>query len=335
MISRREMVAMSIIAGMCGRAAPAIAAAVPAAKIEWLDDRMAAHFARDTVVEHLGSGLKWAEGPTWDSRRNCLYLSDIPANILYRWDELEGIMPWRNPAGSGRAAAGVMPGTNGLCYREEDDMLLVCDQDSRSIIAYSLSDWVGQPVVRDADRPFNSPNDLVRGRDGALYFTDPPYGLTGSDASRAKTRKMNGVYRRNSDGSISLIDGDLSFPNGIGLSPSGQYLYVTVSDPADPRMVRYRLEGAAVTSRDDRWFDMRQFQRDGSPGMPDGMAIAEDGTLFVAAPGGVAIISADGVALGRIVTGAPTGNCCIAENAHALFITANDSLWRVRLRKSA
>jgi gluconolactonase len=313
---------------------PAIASESRSAglRIESHDPRLARYLAPGAPIDVLGEGLRWAEGPTWDARRGCLYFSDIPANRIHRWSQGRGVELWRSPAGSGQAPRGVMPGTNGLYYVARDDSLLICDQDSRSILKYRFADGQTEPWITSGTAgAFNSPNDLAFAPDGTAYFTDPTAGLTEGDSSSLRERHFAGVYRRGLAGEVEVLDSSLSFPNGIAVSPDGQFLYVSVSDKAAPRIVRYDL-GRRGMLRGELFFDMRSLQADGSPGMPDGIAVARDGTLFATAPGGVAILSSRGELFGRIATGAPTGNCCFDSRGRYLFVTANDRLLRVALR---
>ncbi|MGA9658531.1 MAG: SMP-30/gluconolactonase/LRE family protein, partial [Asticcacaulis sp.] len=97
-----------------------------------------------------------------------------------------------------------------------------------------------------------------------------------------------------------------------------------------PIIRRYVVAADGGVSQGQDWFDFMPYRTTEFPGMPDGIAVANDGTLFATGPGGVYIISADGKALGRIFTGRPTGNCCFGEDGKSLFITADDTLFSVR-----
>lgn len=301
--------------------------------IESTDDRIDRVLFPDRPPEVIGSGFKWVEGPTWDTKRRKLYFSDLPNNRIHSWDSAEGLGILRDPAGSGDAPDFMMPATNGLWYLEDEDELLVCDQDSRSILKYDMESMEAEPFVTAGDgAAYNSPNDLVVASDGSVYFTDPPYGHIDFAKSADQLRDVSGVYHRSPSGAVSLVDGDLTQPNGIALSPDEQSMYVAISDPDAPRIVRYRLSDGVWQRDAETWFDMTVFQADESPGMPDGMAVATDGTIFATAPGGVAILTPDAEVLGRIVTGMPTGNCCFGEGGSTLFITANDTVLRVPTR---
>ncbi len=298
------------------------------------DERLARIVAPGTMATVVASGFVWTEGPTWDQKRNSLYFSDIPNNRVHSWDAQNGLGLWRAEAGSVPAPSGVQPGTNGLLYVPEEDALLVCDQSSRSIIQYDLAAG-GDPVsiARGSDTlPFNSPNDLVRDREGGIYFTDPPYGLIGNEKSPLRVRSFDGIYYLAPGASqATVVDDAVRFPNGIGLSPDEMTLYVCVSDRDTPRIERYAKEGTGWIRDRAPFFDMAPLREGGIPGNTDGMAIAQDGTIFAAAPGGIAILTPEAELLGRLITGKATGNCCFGEDGLTLFVTSSDIIVRLPL----
>ena len=300
--------------------------------IERYSGRMDQIIGKNVITEVVADGIDWSEGPTWDQKRQQLYFSDGPQNRIYTWSRKDGLGMWRAESGSTTPSpAGVNSGTNGLLYLPREDALLVCDHPSRSILKYDLgSGGPGVPFASGQPGPsFNSPNDLVMDAAGGLYFTDPPYGLEGAFDSQIRERAYQGVYYRTPDGKISLIDDELTAPNGIGLSPDGSTLYVAISDRSWPRLVRYAKTAAGWQRDGDSWFEMKQMQADDAPGNPDGMAITTDGTLFATDPGGVSIITPQGELLGRIKTRRATGNCTFGEDGSVLFITADDIIVRV------
>ena len=306
--------------------------------IERLSDRMNQIIAPGVIPEIVADGIDWSEGPAWDQKRQQLYFSDGPQNKIYTWSRKDGLGLWRAESGSTTPSpTGVNSGTNGLLYVPGEDALLVCDHPSRSIMKYDLGKGgEGQVFVSGASgNSFNSPNDLVLDSAGGLYFTDPPYGLEGAFDSPLRERAFQGVYYRAPDGEVTLIDDELTAPNGIGLSPDGNTLYVAISDRSWPRLVRYFRTAAGWKRDGDSWFEMKQMQADDAPGNPDGMAITTDGTLFATDPGGVSIITQQGELLGRIKTRRATGNCTFGEDGSVLFITADDLIVRVPTRLSS
>jgi gluconolactonase len=286
-------------------------------------------------IEKLADGFTWSEGPAWVRRGGgYLLFSDVPANRMHRWSERGGVSVFLAPSG----LAGPVPpslreaGSNGL-IPGPGNTILMADSGSRTIARLDLS--TRQKTVlaeRYRGHRFNSPNDLVLARSGAIYFTDPPYGLAGIDQSPLKEQPVNGVYRLDPDGTVSLIDGALTFPNGIALSPDGRTLYVSNSDPHRAIWMAYRLDarGNAVSRR--VFADVTGQVAQDRPGLPDGMAIDRGGNLFASAPGGIVVISPAGHILGRIETGTAIANCTFGGDGRTLYMTSNHILARVRTR---
>ncbi len=305
-------------------------------EVEVLDDRMAGIAAPDAVATVIASGFAWPEGPTWDQKRDMLYWSDIPNNRIHSWDAESGLGLWRAQAGSIPAPEGINAGTNGLLYLPEEDAMLVCDQSSRAIVKYDLANG-GDPTVivgGPDDRPFNSPNDLIMDSEGGLYFTDPSYGLIENLESPLRKRDFNGIYYvpPGGDGSDAvLIEDGISEPNGIALSPDEQHLYIGVSDNEAAHLWRFVKDGAGWVRDADPWYDMMPHKEGGVPGHVDGMAAAQDGTIFTSGPGGIYIISPQAELLGRVTTGNPTSNCCFGEDGKTLFITSDNVVLRLPL----
>jgi gluconolactonase len=183
-----------------------------------------------------------------------------------------------------------------------------------------------------AGRRFNSPNDLVRRADGTIFFTDPPYGLAGVNASPDKELDFNGVYRLSPDGTVAVIDRSLSYPNGIVLSPDERVLFVSNSDPQRPVWIAYELNAAGEPTGRRTFADASDLLGPTAPGLPDGMAMSPSGHLFATAPGGVLVFARDGRRLGRIRTGAAVANCAFGDDGRTLYMTSDHMLARVRLR---
>ena len=321
-------------------AATGVAAAQPPAPariggIERLSPRFDALVNPAATVERLGEGFRWAEGPVWIRRGGYLLFSDVPSNRMHRWSAAAGVSVFLAPSG----LAGPVPaslreaGSNGL-IPGPGNTILMADSGSRAIARLDLATRRKTFLANVYQgRRFNSPNDLVLARSGAIYFTDPPYGLAGLNDSPLKEQPVNGVYRLDPDGRVTLIDGDLSFPNGIILSPDGRTLYVANSDPRRAIWVAYRLDaGGDVVSRRILADVTAEVGRE-RPGLPDGMAIDARGNLFATAPGGILVMAPDGTRLGRIATGQPIANCTFGgPDGRTLFMTSNNMIARLRTR---
>ena len=295
----------------------------------------------DTVVDRLAptrllsTGHRWSEGPAWDRIRQKLYFTDVPGNRAFAWSQGAGVEIFLDPSGIDPDLAGGMreSGANGLLLGKSGE-LLICNHGTRAVEARDFSSGDRRTLVDRFDgKRFNSPNDLIEAADGTIYFTDPPYGLDGLNASPLKEIEANGVYRLDPDGEIARIVDDMTFPNGAVLSGDGRSLYVSQSDPDAPLIRRF-----AIGSGEDKgigegelWFDARPFMHEVG-GLPDGMTVGADGHIFLAGPNGVLVIDPDARCLGRIATGRATANCAFGEDGRTLFITAADRLVAVRTK---
>jgi gluconolactonase len=209
-------------------------------------------------MERLADGFNWSEGPTWLSKEKAIVFSDVPENKIYRWSDKDGLSVYLQPSGyDGNEVKFREQGSNGLTT-DRAGKLVVCQHGNRRIARLLSRDGITgdfEPVVSQINgRRFNSPNDLCFARNGDLYFTDPPYGLEGTDKSPLKELMVNGVYLLRPKGPPVLLVSDLSFPNGIALSPDEKTLYVNVSDPQRPVVMAAGGSGAKRTSG---WFEGR------------------------------------------------------------------------------
>jgi gluconolactonase len=280
--------------------------------------------APTATAQIIATGIQWAEGPVWVPKGDYLLFSDPPANIMRRWRRGGPVETFLSPSGAGGTDPKLVrePGSNGLML-DRAGRLLMANSGGRSIDRLDLATKRRIALIdRYQNKRFNSPNDLHVTRDGAIYFTDPPYGLAGGDASPLKELPHNGVYRWAPGGGPVLIDGSLSRPNGIALSPDERRLYVSVSDEQAPRIMVYDLDtrGMPIVSR--VWLDARPMLTKDAPGLPDGMKIGKDGTLFCSVPGGMMILTPEAEPLGLIVADGPIANCAFGEGGRTLFMTS-------------
>jgi len=333
MVTRRTFVAGVSALGaleLGGRSAQAAPVAV-----EIHDEQARALFAGTGGLDTLADGFSWCEGPSWDRARQCLYFTDVPGNRAYQWSAEEGLQVFLDPSGVAPDQAGGLrePGANGLWYGT-DGWLYLCNHGERAVQRLQLDTLERETLVgRHHGRRFNSPNDLVRSADGSLFFTDPPYGLSGLDASPLKEMAANGVYRLGFDGACERLFDHLTFPNGIALSPDERWLYVAQSDPQAPHIYRARLGEGRPVGPLELWFDASGLLAAGDPGLPDGMCVSTDGYVFATGPGGVLVLSPAGRLLARILTGRATANCAFGgQDGRTLFMTAHDRLLSLQTR---
>jgi gluconolactonase len=308
----------------------------PGSRIERLDPALDGLIAPDAKVEIVGSGFGWSEGPVWRKDGGYLLFSDIPNNTIYRWREGEGLSVFLRPAGfTEEHPYGNELGSNASTL-DPQGRLVMCDQGNRRVVRLDEKKFT-KVVIADHYRGkrFNSPNDLVYRSNGDLYFTDPPYGLWGLNKDPKRELDFNGVYRVDAAGNLSCIISDLSFPNGVALSPDEKILYVQVSDPNNAVWMAYDIQPDGSVAHGRVFFDANALYRAGRKGIPDGMKLDVKGNIFGGGPGGVLVLSPEGRHLGTIVTGQVTSNCAFGDDGSTLYMTADHFVMRVRLKTRA
>lgn len=304
--------------------------------VERLDPRLDALVPPGATLEILADGFDWTEGPVWRADGDYLLFTDIPRNTIYQWDEARGLQVFLRPAGfTGPEPPGPELGANGLAF-DGEGRLVLCDHGNRSIARLDERNFTKTVLAdRYEGRRFNSPNDLTFHSGGALYFTDPPYGLAGQDDDPHKELPFNGVYRLDPDGRVTLLVDDLTRPNGLAFSPDERTLYVANSDPEAARWMAYNVSPDGLLSGGRVFFDATDRVRAGLTGLPDGMAVDAAGNLFATGPGGVLVFAPDGTHLGTLVTGQATSNAALGNEGRVLYLTADRYLLRIRLAPPA
>lgn len=303
--------------------------------VQVIDREMEKIVKANATIEVLSSGHTWTEGPVWVEQDQLLLFSDIPPNKIFQWREHDGPSLYLSPSGyTGETERGGEVGSNGLLLDRQDNLVL-CQHGDRRIARMEAS--ISTPVpdyVSLADRwegkRFNSPNDAVFHSNGDLYFTDPPYGLEKMMDDPAKEIPFQGVYRLDAQGTVHLLTDELSRPNGIAFSPDEKTLYVANSDPKQALWMAYDVLPDGSISKGRVFFDATSMVPD-RKGLPDGLKVDENGTLFATGPGGVLVFTPEGRHLGTIDTGQATSNCAIDPQRRILYMTADDYLMRVSL----
>ena len=298
------------------------------------DPRLDSLVAPGARIERLAEGFVWTEGPVWVRDGRYLLFSDVPANKMYRWAPDEGVSVFLDPSGydGPDPSAFREPGSNGLIHGPAGTILMA-DHGNRAVARLDLATRRKTLLATHYQgKRFNSPNDLVRASDGSIWFTDPPYGLEGLNDSPAKEIAWNGVYRLRPDGAVELAIADMTFPNGILLSPDERTLYVANSDPDRAVVMAYDLDATGAVTGGRVLADMTALAKAGLPGLPDGMAVDRDGNLFVTGPGGVHVLSPAGERLGRIETGSAVANCAFGGDGRTLFLASHHRLARIETR---
>ena len=286
-------------------------------------------------IEILGEGYSWSEGPVWVETHNMLLFSDVPKNIIYRWRETDGVTEYLIPSGHTGITEGGSEGSNGLLL-DSQNRLVICQHGDRRMaymdapLTHPESKFVS---IADnyQEKKFNSPNDAAFHSSGALYFTDPPYGLSQGENSPHKELPYQGVFRATPGGEVALLTDKLSRPNGIAFSPDEQTLYVANSDPENAIWMAYDVTKSGDIENPRLFFDATE-DVPNLPGLPDGLKIDDAGNLFATGPGGVLIFTPEGEHLGTINTGQKTANVAFNEDKSILYMTAHSYLMRIVLR---
>ncbi len=305
--------------------------------IERLDSGIDALISEDAVIEVLGEGFTWSEGPVWLSDKEWLLFSDVPENRVYRWREESGVEVYLEPSGfTGEETDSREPGSNGLTLDAAGNLIL-CQHGDRRIARFTGDFEDPKPqfetiIDRYEGKRFNSPNDLVYDAAGNLYFTDPPYGLNKDMMNDPKKElPFQGVYRLSAEGDLALITKEMSRPNGIGLSPDGQTLYVANSDPEKAIWMTFQLNENGAVESENLFYDATEWVGK-EPGLPDGLKVDRQGNIWATGPGGVWVFNAEGTVLGKIKPGDwGSANCGFDEEEETLFITSDNYLVRVVL----
>ena len=307
-------------------------AQIPTPTIVRKSPALDALIAPDAVFEKLGEGFKWTEGPVWNTKGGFLLFSDIPNNVINKWEPGKGVSEFLKPSGYHGTTpfTGPEPGTNGLTF-DAQGRLVACQHGDRQVARWENGAWTALAARYDGKR-LNSPNDLVFHSSGALYFTDPPYGLPKRWEDPAKELPYQGVYRRATDGTVTLLTKELNAPNGLAFSPDEKTLYVAQSDPEKAIWMKYPVNADGTLGAGSVLLDATAGFKAKEPGLPDGLKVDTKGNLWATGPGGVFVIAPDGTHLGTISTGVPTANVAWGDDGATLYITANTAIWRVKTK---
>jgi gluconolactonase len=296
------------------------------------DPRLDALIAPDAQIEVIGQGFEWCEGPIWIKKEGHLLFSDIPRNSIMKWKAGEGVTLFMKPAGfTGTVDYGREPGSNGLTL-DSEGRLTLCEHGDRRV-ARLYGDG-GKRTLADnyQGKRLNSPNDLVFKSNGDLYFTDPPYGLPKQADDPRRELDFCGVYRVKPDGAITLLNREMTRPNGLAFSPDEKTLYVAQSDPEKAIWMSYPVQGDGTLGTGRIFKDVTELVKQKLPGLPDGMKVDQHGNLFATGPGGVHVMAPDGTLLGRIDTGERTSNCAWGDDGSTLYMTADHFLVRIKTK---
>ncbi|QNE40858.1 SMP-30/gluconolactonase/LRE family protein [Hymenobacter sp. NBH84] len=289
----------------------------------------------DAQLEIVGSGFAHIEGPLWVADSSMLLFSDTKSRTIYRWSEQKGLSKFLENSGyTGRMPYGEEPGSNGLALDGKGNLLL-CQHGDRRIAMLPLAQKSGLLTVTDRydGKRYNSPNDVLpHPTNGALYFTDPPFGLPQKEKDPLRELSVCGVYRRDAKGKITQEIMDLSRPNGLAFTADGRTLYVSNSDSLRPVIMQYDVRSSGKLLNGRVFFDMSALPKVRPKELPDGLKVDQAGNVYATGPGGISILSPAGKLLGTLDPGEVAANCAWGDDGRTLYITANTFLCRVKTK---
>jgi len=301
------------------------------AEIRRLDPGLEAVIAKDAVVEKIADGFLFTEGPVWHPDGYLLF-SDPNANTIYRWSPDGQVSVFRTKSGYAGMDVGEygQPGSNGLTL-DAEGRLTINEHGNRRVVRLEKNGSVTLLAERYDGKRLNSPNDLVYRSDGALYFTDPPFGLPKAHDDPRRELPYSGVYLLK-DGRLTLQSRDLSGPNGLAFSPDETVLYVGNWDLKKRVVMRHEVRPDGSLGPGRIFLDLTA---EGGEDAIDGVKVDATGNVYVSGPGGLWIVASDGRRLGRLVPPEHPHNMAFGdEDGQTLYMTARSGLYRVRLKVS-
>jgi gluconolactonase len=291
----------------------------PDPRIEALDKRFTAKIG-NAGIERIMTGLRWAEGPCWSADGHYLIVSDIPNNRMLRWLEEDGhVSTFRSPSNY----------SNGNT-RDGEGRLVTCEHQTRRVTRTEHDGTITVLADRYDGKRFNAPNDVVVTKDGAVWFTDPMYGIFGNyEGDKQDSEQPTRVYRIDpSGGKVTAVADDLVQPNGLAFSGDESQLYIVDSGAATLRV--YPVTGGTGLGKG------RVFAHDFAPGITDGVRLDSDGHVWcsmgwgAAGEDGVRCYAEDGTLIGKIHLPETTANLCFGgRRRNRLFIAASTSVYAV------
>ena len=254
------------------------------------------------ALREIASGLRFPEGPV-----------ALPGGDVLVCEIAAGRIVRIAPDGAVTVAAETGGGPNGAAPGP-DGRLWVCnnggmewfdrggrlfpigcarDYEGGSIQRVDLATGAVETVWRDCGgEPLKAPNDLVFDRTGGLWFTD-------HGKERGRVRDVTGLfYAPAGGGPVREAVWPLHAPNGVGLSPEEDRIYVAETETA--RLIAFDLEapGVIAGSNGRRVRGHRGRCLHGAPGLQyfDSLAVEAGGRICVATihKGGVTVIPPDG-----------------------------------------
>jgi gluconolactonase len=291
------------------------------------DPAMDAIVAPGAIAERIAEGFTFTEGPVW--RGDALLFSDPNQNVIHRWSPGTGLSIFRTKSGYTGVDIGAygQPGSNGLAI-DPEGRLIICEHGNRRVTRLEHNGQLTVLADRFEGKRLNSPNDVTCRSDGAIFFTDPPFGLPGLHDDPRRESPYTGVYSLK-DGVLRMICNDMSGPNGIALSPDERHLYVANWDTSRKVVMRFDVTSDATLSNPVVFADLTDAR--GEEAL-DGLKVDGAGHVYVSGPGGIWVFAPSGAHLGSIALLELPANFAFGDaDKRTLYCTARTGLYRLRL----
>ncbi|MDA3817463.1 MAG: SMP-30/gluconolactonase/LRE family protein [Prolixibacteraceae bacterium] len=217
--------------------------------------------------------------------------------------------------------------SNGLFIH--DNFLYACETTGRALTRYDLEKGSGsrEILVNSFDgKKFGSPNDLTI-INGCVFFSEFYMGSMLKPINAQREIYKNRVYRYSlSNKTTDTIKFNFEMPNGVAKSPDNSKFFI--GDMQTNIIWCVKIRNSKIINI-DKFADVSYLGESG----PDGMAVAQNGNLFIALfrEGKVLVLDKNGHPLGYLNTGPNTTNCFLTNNDRTLYVTADGKLKRVTI----
>lgn len=290
------------------------------ARITIIDQRMRNLVLPSSQLTQLHNGALWAEGPVYFPVGDYVLWSDIPNNRLMQWVPDLGVRVYSHNSNN----------SNGNT-RDAMGRLVSCEHLTRAVVRIEHSGARTVLASAHQNKALNSPNDVVVTSDGAVWFTDPSYGIMTDYEGRRASPVQGGCYVYRIDpqsGAVEAKIKSMQMPNGLAFSPSEKTIYVADSsrshdDAGHHHIMSFPVSADANVGPGAALIAIEE-------GVPDGFRLDEFGNLWVSSARGVEVFAPDGTALGIIHVPETVSNLTFGgPKNNRLFITATSSLYAV------
>jgi len=279
------------------------------------------------AVERLATGFRWAEGPVYFPAGRYVLFSDIPNNRIMRYSEDDGhLSVYRQPSMN----------SNGNTI-DREGRLITCEHSGRRVTRTELDGSITVIADKYQGKKLNAPNDVVVASNGAIWFTDPGYGIKGDYEGLKEPfeQDKHNVFRVDpKSGEVKVVADDFVMPNGVAFSPDEKKLYVIdtglTEGEGNPAWIRV----FDVDHDAGKLSNSKVFANDFAPGFTDGMRCDTDGNVWCSMgwgdpkEDGVRCYNPDGHLIGKVHLPETVANLCFGgQQRNRLYICGSTSLY--------